>query len=210
MAKWWKAMEERFNGGNRIKLFHWLLIVAGIGAIFMILNSFLNVQEVDPYPPDGSLLQTAAEQVSDVPVFQNQTKDSKFAAYEASYEQSLKEILQKIVGVGEVDVLVTIESTEEIVTDRNMTESQQTTNEKDQDGATRHVTQTTRSGEIVLYTESGNQKPLVRKTIKPVIRGVFMVAEGAENATVKKMIMEAVERGLGVPAHRISIAPRKR
>jgi len=210
LANWWKALEERLGGGSRMKLFHWLLIAAGVGGIFMILNSFLTVEEVDPYPPESSLLQTATEQNPDVPAFQSQAKDSKFAAYEASYEDSLKEILQKIVGVGEVDVLVTIESTEEIVADRNMTESQQTTNEKDQDGATRHVTQTTRSGEIVLYTESGNQKPLVRKTIKPVIRGVFIVAEGAENATVKKMIKEAVERGLGVPAHRISIAPRKR
>lgn len=212
MAKWWKVLEERLSGGSRMQLFRWLLIVAGVGGIFMILNSFLHVQEVEPYSSQTSLLQPdeSQEEGEDVAAFQQGARDSKFAAYESSYEDSLKEILQKIVGVGEVDVLVTIESTEEIIVERDMNESQQETNERDQEGATRHVTQTTRSGQIVLYTESGNQAPIVRKTIKPSIRGVFIVAEGAENVTVKKMIIEAVERGLGVPAHRISIAPRKR
>jgi stage III sporulation protein AG len=50
---------------------------------------------------------------------------------------------------------------------------------------------------------------LVVKTVKPKIRGVVVVAKGAENATVKKLISDAVERGLEVPAHRISVVPRK-
>jgi len=217
VANWWKALEERLGGGpggaGRINTMRWLLIVAGVGAVFMILNSYLAVEEVQPSydAPDPAAAEAEPPPGGDLPAFQSSpAKDSKFAAYEASYEESLKEILQKIVGVGEVDVLVTIDSTEEIVAERNMTESQQETTERDKDGANRHITQTTRSGEIVLYTSSGDQAPLVRKTIKPTIRGVFIVAEGAENATVKKMIVEAVERGLGVAPHRISIAPSKR
>lgn len=215
MANWWKALEERFGGGpgaaSRINTFRWLLIVAGVGAAFMILNSFLTVQEVEsPYEAESAMNEGGAPQAN-VPAFQTgAARDPRFAPYEASYEDSLKEILQKIVGVGEVSVLVTIDSTEEIVVERNMTESQQETNERDPNGANRHITQTSRSGEIVLYSESGGQAPIVRKTIKPEIRGVFIVAEGAENATVKKMMIEAVERGLGVPPHKISIAPSKR
>lgn len=213
MAKGWKALEERFGGGNRPHMLRWLLIAAGVGAIFMILQSFLTVEEVDPYRTDPAALYAngaGGEPASDLPAFQSNAKDSKFAAYEAIYENSLKEILEKIVGVGQVDVLVTIDSTEEIIAERHMNENHQETNERDTEGATRHVKQTTRNGEIVLYTVDGNQVPLVRKTIKPTIRGVFIVAEGAEHAAVKKMILEAVERGVGVPAHRISIAPRKR
>ncbi|MCI3920180.1 stage III sporulation protein AG [Paenibacillus sp. TRM 82003] len=215
MANWWKALEERFGGGpggaNRMNTFRWLLIVAGVGAAFMILNSFLAVEEVEPSYDSPTALEEGGASPDTVPAFQSgAAKDSKFASYEASYEDELKEILQKIVGVGEVAVLVTIDSTEEIVAERNMTESQQETTERDPNGANRHITQTSRSGEIVLYTESGDQTPLVRKTIKPVVRGVFIVAEGAENVTVKKMMIEAVERGLGVPPHKISIAPSKR
>ncbi|TLS52994.1 stage III sporulation protein AG [Paenibacillus antri] len=218
MAKWWKAFEERFGGGpggaSRTNTFRWLLIVAGVGGVFMILNSFLTVEDVQPPYDGGGIPETAtngAPPGGEVPAFgTGAAKDSKFAAYEASYEDELKEILQKIVGVGEVNVLVTIESTEEVVAERNVTESAQETNERDPNGANRHITQTSRTGEIVLYTESGDSVPLVRKTIRPTIRGVFVVAEGAENLTVKKMMIEAVERGLGVPSHKISVAPSKR
>lgn len=212
MAKWWRALEERFGGspegrprGNTLR---WLLIAVGVGAVFMILNTYMAVEEVQPY--DGGGPQSAEAEAppgGDVAAFGNgAAKESKFAAYETAYEDELKDILEKLVGVGEVSVLVTIEATEEIVAERNTNESQQTTTERDSNGANRHITQTTRSGEIVLY----EQGPVVRKTIKPHIRGVFIVAEGAENATVKKMMIEAVERGLGVPPHKISVAPSKR
>jgi stage III sporulation protein AG len=216
LAKWWKALEERLGGGpggaSRMNTFRWLLVVAGVGGVFMILNSFLTVQEVEPpYDSPASLRDEVPPPTTDVQAFgSGALKESKFALYEASYEESLKEILQKIVGVGEVDVLVTIDATEEIITERNMTETQQETTERDPNGANRHITQMSRSGEIVLYTESGDQTPIIRKTIKPAVRGVFIVAEGAENVTVKKMMIEAVERGLGVPPHKISIAPSKR
>lgn len=215
MANWWKAMQERFGAGpggaSRANTLRWLLIVAGAGAALMILNSFLVVDDVLPYESAPGAAADLSGSGGETPAFQpGAAKDNRFASYEAIYESELENILGRMVGVGAVGVLVTIESTEEIVTDRNVTESQQLTNEKDKDGATRHITQTTRSGQIVLYTESGDQSPIVRKTIKPAIRGVVIVAEGAENATIKKMILEAVERGLGVPAHRISIAPGKR
>jgi stage III sporulation protein AG len=172
----------------------------------MILNSYVTVKDVDPIgvgrasPPDTAK-----------PAFGGSVskEQSIFREYEEAYQAQLKDILTKIVGVGEVEVLVTIESTEEIVVERNSKDSQQVTNEKDQQGATRHITDVTRSGEVVLYEVSGGKQPLVTKTIKPKIRGVLVVAKGAENLTVKKMITEAVERGLDVPANRISILPRK-
>jgi stage III sporulation protein AG len=90
-----------------------------------------------------------------------------------------------------------------------MRDTQQVTSEKDVNGATRNITDVTRSGDTVMYSNSGSQSPLVQKYIKPKIRGVLIVAKGAENITVKKLISDAVERGLDVPPHRISIVPRK-
>lgn len=215
MAKWREALKERFGsspgGASRANTLRTLIIIGGVGVVIMILNTFLAVQEVQPYDETPSGSASGPPPTGDVPAFQsNSGKESKFAAYEALYEQELKEILQKIVGVGDVDVLVTIDSTEEIVAERNMSETGQETTERDPNGANRHITQTSRSGEIVLYSASGGQEPIIRKTIKPSIRGVFIVAVGAENAAVKKMMIEAVERGLGVPPHKISIAPSKR
>ena len=59
-----------------------------------------------------------------------------FAAIEHPLEVRLKEILEKIVGVGTVDVLVTVDSTEEIDREGNTQESQQVTDENDPNGGT--------------------------------------------------------------------------
>jgi stage III sporulation protein AG len=51
--------------------------------------------------------------------------------------------------------------------------------------------------------------PVVVETKKPDIRGVLVVAKGAENIQVKKWIVEAVTRVLGVSSHRVSVVPKK-
>lgn len=204
-----KWLEKWIGGGpggpKRIMTFRWMMLLLLIGAALMILNSFITVKDVDPI---GAGRASPTDQPK--PAFGSGSKErSSFREYEEAYQMQLKEILTKIVGVGDVEVLVTIDSTEEVEVDRNTNETQQVTNEKDQHGATRHITNVTRSGEVILYEVSGGKQPLITKTIKPKIRGVLVVAKGAENLTVKKMISEAVERGLDVPAHRISILPRK-
>ncbi|MDF2960027.1 MAG: stage sporulation protein [Paenibacillus sp.] len=207
LMKW---LEKQFGGGpgetKRITTFRWLVLLGLVGAAFMILNSFITVKDVDPIGTGR-----ASPPETDKPAFGSTVskEQNKFQEYEEAYESQLKDILTKIVGVGEAEVLVTIESTEEMAVERNTKETQQVTNEKDQHGATRHITDVSRDGEVVLYEVSGGKQPLVLKMIKPKIRGVLVVAKGAENLTVKKMITEAVERGLDVPANRISILPRK-
>lgn len=210
MGNPWKWLQQLLGGGpggeKRVQTFRWLIIMGLTGAALMILSTFLNVKEVDPIGAGR-----ASPGQEEQPVFGKGSKEqTTFRDYEEAYQRQLQELLVKIVGVGEVEVLVTIDSTEEIAVERNVKETQQVTDEKDQHGATRHITDVNRDGQVVLYDVSGGGKqPLITKTIKPKIRGVVVVAKGAENLTVKKMITEAVERGLDVPAHRISILPRK-
>lgn len=210
MAKWLQWLEERVGGGpggpKRVHTFRLLVLLGLLGVALMILNSFLHVKTVDRSGDPGGSPAPPSEQT-----FASKDPNDKagFGEYERAYEDAIKDILQKIVAVGDVEVLVTIDSTEETVVQSNSKETQQITNEKDQNGSTRHITEISRSGEVVLYETSGGKTPIVLKKIKPRIRGVVVVAKGAENLTVKQMIAEAVGRGLDVPAHRISVLPRK-
>ncbi|MEF3301935.1 stage III sporulation protein AG [Paenibacillus sp. GYB003] len=210
MAKWLQWLEERVGGGpgggKRVNTFRWLMLLGLLGVAFMILGSFLHVIPVGQPDGQGGAPSPPAQQT-----FASKDPNDKagFREYEHAYEDAIKAILQKVVAVGDVEVLVTIDSTEETIVQSNSKETQQITNEKDQNGSTRHITEISRSGEVVLYEASGGQTPLVLKKIKPRIRGVVVVAKGAENMTVKQMIAEAVGRGLDVPAHRISVLPRK-
>ncbi|OCT12425.1 stage III sporulation protein AG [Paenibacillus pectinilyticus] len=202
-------MEQKFGGGpggpKRKNTLLWIIMVGLLGVALMIINAFINVKDLDPIGTGRASPPAANETFAG----SSSKENSSFHDYEQAYGDQLKSILQKIVGVGEVEVLVTIESTEEMTVDKNYNDTQNMTTERDNGGATRNISQVTRSGEVVIYQVSGDQKPLVLKYIKPKIRGVIVVAKGAENLTVKKMIMEAVERGMDVQASKISILPRK-
>ncbi|QGQ97109.1 stage III sporulation protein AG [Paenibacillus psychroresistens] len=213
MGSFLKKMEQWLSGGpngtKKVKTFRWLLLIGLVGSALMIFNtfSFPTVHDVDP----NTAGRASPENVDTKPTLgSGSSKDkSVFSEYEREYEAELRDILQKIVGVGAVEVLVTIDSTEEVQLDKNIQDTQQVTTENDHNGATRHITDVTRNGESVLYQSSGDQNPYVLKYTKPKIRGVVVVANGVENLTVKKLLLEAVERGLDVPSNRISILPRK-
>ncbi|WP_420488743.1 stage III sporulation protein AG [Paenibacillus caui] len=209
--KWLKKVEEWIGGGEggrkKLHTFRLLIIIGLIGIAFMLFNSFVHVKKMDTggvgrEPPSGAV-------DTSVQAPEQGTGGSPFDSIEVQMESKTRDILEKIVGVGSVDVMVTVDSTEETVFQRNVKDSQQLTDETDASGGKRHITEYTRDGEIVTYEVSGDQQPIVTKRVKPQIRGVLVVAKGAENKLVKQMIIDAVEKGLNVPSFRISVAPRK-
>ncbi|CQR57084.1 stage III sporulation protein AG [Paenibacillus riograndensis] len=212
MGNWLKKLEQWAGGGGsgspkRGHTFRWLIILGLLGAAIMLFNSFVNVKKLDSEntgrePPPTESSQAALQQG-------NEAAPNSFAGIEQALEDRTKEILEKIVGVGTVDIMVTVDSTEEIVVQRNMNDSQQQSEETDASGGKRHTTQYTRDGEIVTYSQSGDETPIITKRIKPQVRGVLVVAKGAENKVVRGLIEEAVEKGLNVPDYRISVVPRK-
>ncbi|MCP1185475.1 stage III sporulation protein AG [Paenibacillus sp. 1781tsa1] len=210
MKQWFRKMETWMGGGEggarRSQTFRWLIILGLIGVGIMLFNSFVNVKKIDSEnigrePPDPA---TSMASIQSDPSEQN-----PFQAIEIAFEDKIKGVLENIVGVGTVDVMVTVDSTEELVVQRNVKDSQQLTEETDASGGKRHMTQYTRDGEIITYEISGDQTPIVTKKLKPQIRGVLVVARGAENKVVKDLITDAVEKGLNVAAYRISVVPRK-
>lgn len=161
----------------------------------------IDSENIGREPPDPA---TSMASIQSDPSEQN-----PFQAIEIAFEDKIKGVLENIVGVGTVDVMVTVDSTEELVVQRNVKDSQQLTEETDASGGKRHMTQYTRDGEIITYEIAGDQTPIVTKKLKPQIRGVLVVARGAENKVVKDLITDAVEKGLNVAAYRISVVPRK-
>ena len=208
MGNWLQWLERQIGGGpsgpKRVKTVRWLMLVGLAGVGFMILNSFLQVKQLD-VPSDDRFEAPASQEAF---VGAGEAK-SPFEQYEAAYARSLKEILEKVVGVGEVDILVTVESTEVLVPHQDIQSTERITDEQDSGGARRHITEVTRDGRIVIVEVSGKDQPIILKTIKPKVSGVAIVAEGAENLTVQKLIKEIVSKGLDVPTHRITVAPRK-
>lgn len=180
----------------------WTIILIGLIVGLFLMGSFFKFQEESPSP--------APKDASAVSTHEEPAKEWSMKDYEDFYENSLRSILEQIVGVGKVTVMVNLDSTEEKVYQTNVQSGKQVTEEKDTQGGTRTVDDTTQNTEMVTVSNGGGEAPIVVKTVKPKIRGVVVVANGVENMQVRAWIYDVIERSLDVPPHRISIVPRKK
>ena len=170
----------------------YLLIAIGV-AVVGILLTFM------PLPGSNN-----SKKVTPVQAVKEAANDD--ATYEQQIEKRLASILTKMEGVGQVSVMVTTYSDEEKVLAEDKNESSQQTDEKDQAGGTRSSQNISSNHQVVL--QSGNT-PYVIKENKPEIKGVLILAEGADDSVVRSEITEAVANLLDVPVHKVSVLKKQ-
>lgn len=95
--------------------------------------------------------------------------------YEDKLKADLLAAVSAVKGVGNVKVLITFESSTELIIAYTITQN------GDNKSSTPQIVQ-----------RSGSQYPIVTKEIYPKITGILIVAEGADNTRVKVDIMQAV------------------
>lgn len=117
----------------------------------------------------------------------------------------LEEILKKIDGVGNVNVLVTYSQTNRIVPMYNEDISQTDTEETDTNGGTRKVIETDTKKEIIYQENDGEKTPITQSVVSPQIEGAIITAQGAADTTVKTNIIQAVEAVTGLSSHKIQV-----
>ncbi len=123
---------------------------------------------------------------------------------EAVIEERLKQILGKISGAGEVEVMITFDMGSEIIPASNTVKTEDASEEKDASGGVRTV-QSQNLTENIVISNDNTAKPLVLKEIKPQIRGVIVVAEGADDIEVKMRLYDAVKTVLQVSGDRVQV-----
>lgn len=133
-----------------------------------------------------------------------QTEAVKEAISEKEYsmEVELKEILQRISGVGRTEVFITYEDEGKIIVEKDESVSEELIEEADSSGGTRTTT-STRNEKATVYGNA--EEPYVIQELSPTIKGILVVAEGGGNMAVKKQIQETIEALFGLDSHKISI-----
>ncbi len=125
---------------------------------------------------------------------------------EDELELKLEKILAKISGVGKVKVMITYSETSELKPIYNEDSSSSNTNETDSSGGTRTVTETESQKEVVFKENTdGSKEPITQSISSPKVEGAIIVAEGAENPTVKTNIVQAIEAATGLATHKIQV-----
>ncbi|MEK3991140.1 MULTISPECIES: stage III sporulation protein AG [Robertmurraya] len=187
--------------------YQYFLIVLLIGAAIMLASNLL----INPSPSAIETAANAEKSSEDVETFGQKKIDGNeiIAAYEDHYENQLKETLEGIVGVGEVIVAVNVDATEKKILEKNVVVQSQKTEEVDREGGQRTVEDQSKDEQLVIIRDGEKEVPIVIETKKPAIRGVIVIAKGADNIQVKKWILESVTKLLDVPVHRVSVMPKK-
>ncbi|WP_108670837.1 stage III sporulation protein AG [Peribacillus acanthi] len=204
-----KEEGDRPEQEKKPSLHLYVLVVLVVGAAFMMASNFITKSSDDS--SQSSLPVFKEEQSKDVEVFghSGQKADQTIADYERSYENQIKEALETIAGVEDVTVVVNVDSSERKVYEKNLVTQKQVTDETDREGGKRVVEDSSKDEKLVIIRNGEKEVPLVQETKKPNIRGVLVVAKGADNIQIKKWIVEAVTRALDVPSHRVAVMPKK-
>ena len=171
-----------------------LLAIAVIALIFT--NDF--------FLKDSSIKNSAKKINDDILIEQ----DHEFKTEEEIIEKRLKQILEKIKGSGEVEVMVMFEMGSEVVPASNIVETKDTTEERDANGGVRTVKSQNFTENVVISNDNNGNKLLVLKEIKPKVRGVIIVAEGADDIGVKMQLYDAVKTVLQVSGDRVEVYAR--
>ena len=150
--------------------YRYVLLVLAVGIVLMVLPS--GDQKEEPQPP-------------------------KEAEATLSVEQQLSTILSYIEGAGEVHVMLTTATGEEIL--------YQTNEDYSQSGDTAN----TRTDTVTVSDAQRSEAGLIRQVNPPVYLGAIVVCKGADSPSVRLAIVEAVSKVTGLGADEISVLKMK-
>ena len=108
----------------------------------------------------------------------------------------LQQILSKISGAGRVEVMLTVASGERTVYQYD-------------DDFSGGETGSTRRDTVIVTDAQRAQTGLVQQIIPPVYQGAIIVCQGADSASVRLSIIEAVSKVTGLGTDRISVLKMK-
>lgn len=196
----------------------WLMVLA-VGLIFLILafptgargksqesRGLSGEEEIGAYgsgPAADSAAGTGFEESANVPAAAQTA-----LTYEQQLEARLKELLSHVDGVGEVEVMIVLKSSEEKVWRTDRDTSYSATRETDSNGGSRDIRSQEVTEDTVLTGQNNGSGPLLEKELKPQIGGVVVSAAGGGSPQIQAEISAAVEALFDVPSHKIKVLKR--
>ncbi|MFR9233373.1 MAG: stage III sporulation protein AG [Eisenbergiella massiliensis] len=196
--------------GERLKIWKKKLTKENM-AIMALLGILLMVIAIPVKKTETQKDQTAApENKSTASGTQETEEGDNTGGYAGELEERLESLLASMEGVGNVKVMVTLDSSREQVVEKDIPSTMDTTKETDSTGGSRDVINSRQEETTVYVTDSaGNKTPYVSKIREPSIEGVTVVAQGGGNAVIQKNITEVIQALFGIEAHKIKVVKMK-
>ncbi len=196
-----KRLLEKLTGGRKLRKDQWLIVIL-MGVLLCVISLPVERSETKSDISDNT-----GAKISEL---KQPSTDVQSADYVREWEEKLEKSLLYIEGAGQVKVLITLQESEQRVLARDGTESISETTEEDAAGGSRRVTEN-RIEKKTIYTvdERGQDVPYVIKTITPSVKGVVVIAQGADQPEVRQNIIEAIQVLFDIDMNKITIVKMK-
>ncbi len=135
----------------------------------------------------------------------NKTTITTTLEYARMLETRLDGVLSEIEGAGNTRCMITLDGEIERVYAYSDDLKNSTTENSTANGSTNKTETNNSNREPIIITTNGTSSPLVIKEIMPKVKGVVVVASGADNVKVKLDILKAVQALLKVDSSAIEI-----
>lgn len=164
-----------------------LIIIIGIAGMALILLS-----SILPRQPSTETTTQAEQNISN-------------SQYEQILEQRLIKLISGINGAGKTNVLVTLENGEENIYAVNKENNQDLSEQWTDNGQKNQDNSKENREDIVIIKQDGDEQPVITTTIEPRVKGVVVVCQGGNIATVKSKISQAVTTALNISSDRVCV-----
>ena len=194
-----EIIDNKYNKDNKRKMENMIVLIIILIVTIFVINIIWNGDKKENTENSNLYKQLASSDSNNVQVSSINEND------EYNLEKSLENILSKINGAGNVQVLLTYSESSQVVPLTNDNYTQKQTEETDTSGGNRKIDETSKSSEIIYEEKDGEKSIITKKVIMPKVEGALILADGASNATVKTNIIQAVEALTGIATHKIQV-----
>lgn len=174
------------------------LLIIVLAGIFLLVLSI----------PTGKTKESGKQEDTSGQLLEAEDTEAVWSAvdeYARKQEEKLQQVLEKVDGVGKVNVMITLSSSEEKITLQNKDYSEDITSENDSAGGSRNGSSYQNQEEPILIEGEDGEQPYVVQIQAPSIEGVVVVAQGAGSGSVDMEIIQAVEALFPIESHKIKV-----
>lgn len=176
----------------------WIILI--LAGVFLMIVFFPDAKEEN----GGNKKQVTNE------AMEQEKKEDTGDSYKEQIEKQLEDVLKSIEGIDSVNVMITLQTSEEEVVLRETKTTQENTTEQDSQGGIREIDSSGVEESVCYGTENGEESgPYVTYTIAPKVEGVLIVVGGEKAASLRTQIVKAVQALFDVESHKVVVIKMK-
>lgn len=174
---WTDRIKEMIGRAGPVKIM--IIIISGVLLIVLSCGNLFDNKNSDE--KDTAVSRNTGQESNDLQVYKN------------TMEEQVESILEKVDGVDDVDVMITLKASKEKVTLKDNTVKTDQSEEET----------------VLVQDENDSTSPYVVQEMEPEIEGILVVCAGGDSPAVQREIIDGISALFPVESHKIKVMKSK-